>query len=117
MQPIYVLLLCCSVGAAVVRADGAADNLPDKVRRVPPPGVAIPEADRTELQAGASALDQTISALRTELKGKARLLDLLPDVEIYQKAVQWALKYDEFFKTNEVKTARTLLQQGMERAQ
>jgi len=116
MQPIY-FLVSCLVGTSLAHADGPADNVPDKVRRVPPPGISIPEADRTELQAGADELGRAISALRTELKGKLRLLELAPDVEIYHKAVQWALRYDEFFKTNEVKTARTLLQQGMERAQ
>jgi len=116
MQPIY-FLVSCLVGTSLAHADGPADNVPDKVRRVPPPGISIPEADRTELQAGADELGRAISALRIELKGKPRLLELAPDVEIYHKAVQWALRYDEFFKTNEVKTARTLLQQGMERAQ
>ena len=45
------------------------------------------------------------------------MLELVPDAEIYHKAVHWALVYDEFFKTNEVKTARALLAQGMERAE
>lgn len=107
------ILLC----AATIWADGPSDNLPDKVRRVPPPGVRISEADRAELQSGVAALGRTIESLRSDLKGKPALADLLPDVEIYHKAVSWALNYDEFFKTNEVKVARTLLQQGSERAQ
>src|SRR3989441_8438306 len=111
------LLLGTLLAISNLCADGPADNLPDKVRRVPPPGIKIPAADRTELEAGAAALGQSIQALRSELKSKPDLLELLPDVEIYHKAVHWALAYDEFFRSNEVKVARALLQQGMERAQ
>src|SRR5207253_870346 len=50
------------------------------------------------------------------LKGKPALLDLLPDVQVYHKAVDWALRYDEFFDVREFATARRLLQQGQERA-
>ncbi|HKS37494.1 MAG TPA: prolyl oligopeptidase family serine peptidase [Verrucomicrobiae bacterium] len=102
--------------ACFVSADGPTDNLPDKVRRVPPPGIKIPEADRTELEAGVAELGKDIESLTTELKSKRALLDLLPDVQIYHKAVDWALRYDEFYKTNEAQVARTLLDQGKERA-
>src|SRR5207248_10437 len=64
---------------------------------------------------GVAALGLKMESLRSELKAKPALLQLLPDVEIYRKAVHWALSYDEFFKSNEVKVARALLQQGLER--
>ena len=98
-------------------ADGPADNKFDAVRRVPPEGIQIAPAARTELQAGADALAKEIDSLRSALKGKAALLDLLPDVQIYHKAVDWALRHDEFYTTNEVATARDLLKRGGERAQ
>ena len=41
-------------------ADGPADNLAEKVRRVPPPGIAISDADRTELTEGAARLEKTL---------------------------------------------------------
>ena len=41
---------------------------------------------------------------------------LLPDIEIYYKAAQYALKYNEFFNQNEVRTAKALIQQGLDRA-
>ncbi|MEQ2007923.1 MAG: prolyl oligopeptidase family serine peptidase [Limisphaerales bacterium] len=97
-------------------ADGPADNKFDTVRRVPPEGIPIAPAARTELQAGADALAKDIEALRTLLKAKPALLDLLPDVQIYHKAVDWALRHDEFYTTNEVATARDLLKRGGERA-
>src|ERR1051325_2014979 len=98
-------------------ADGPADNLSDKVRPVPPPGIRISDTDRGELGEGVAQLAREIEGLRGEFRNKPRLLELLPDVQIYHKAVQWALEYNEFFKTNEVGVARALLKQGMERAQ
>ena len=100
--------------AMPVLADGPSDNLPDKVRRIPPPGIRIADADRAELEAAAADLGKDVESLRGDLKGALR--DLLPDVQIYHKAVDWALRYDEFYKSNEVQVARTLLQQGKERA-
>lgn len=98
-------------------ADGPSDNLAEKVRRVPPPGIKISDTDRAELTESVAKLGKEIDALRADLKSKPALLDLLPDVEIYHKAVDWALRYDEFFKTNETRSARALLALGAERAQ
>src|SRR5439155_24136118 len=91
--------------------------LPDKVRPIPPPGIEVPAADRDELQAGISELGRQIEALRTELKGKPDLLDLLPDVQIYHNAARYALTYNEFFNAREIPVAKQLLKQGVERAQ
>ena len=82
-----------------------------KPTRVPPPGLAITEKDRTELRAGTDALAKEIAALRSSKRS-----DLLPDVEIFHKAVDWALRYDEFYRSNEVGLARSLLKTGLERA-
>ncbi len=99
-----------------VRADGPGDNLPDKVRRIPPPGIAVGDEDRAALQAGLDQLAKEIDALRAALKGKTALLDLLPDVQIYHKAVLFALKYQEFHNAKEIPVARNLLKQGLDRA-
>jgi hypothetical protein len=50
------------------------------------------------------------------LAKKPTLLELLPDVEIFHKAVDWALRFDEFFKAQEFQTAKTLLDEGVARA-
>ena len=99
-----------------VLADGPADNVPDKVRRVPPAGIAIQASDRTALETGVAELGREVDSLRAALKNKPALLDLLPDVQIYHNAVRYALAYDEFYKTNDSQVARALLRQGMERA-
>lgn len=100
-----------------VRGDGPKDNLPDKVRPIPPQGIAVPAEDRAALEAGIQQLGQEIAGLRTALKGKPALLALLPDVQIYHNAVRYALQHDEFFKPAEIANARNLLKQGLERAQ
>lgn len=80
---------------------------------VPPKGVAIPEADRAELEKGAAELGKLVESLRTRGGTTAALL---PDVQIFHKAVDWALRYDEFLDVKQVAVARTLLAEGMTRA-
>jgi len=79
-------------------------------KQIPPPGVQIPPADRAELEAGVKHLGAEIDAL------KSKHADLLPDVQIYHKAVDWALRYDEFFNVKEVGAAKELLKTGLDRA-
>jgi pimeloyl-ACP methyl ester carboxylesterase len=117
MNPCSLVLVGCVVLFRSAVADGPADNLPDKVRPVPPPGIKISESDRAELTAGVARLGSEMDALCSELQGRPALLDLLPDVEIFRKAVWWALEYDEFFKTNEPAVARNLLKLGAGRVQ
>src|SRR5579871_4134047 len=90
-------LLCLSV--AVLRADGPKDNVPQQVRRIPPPGVPVPEADRTAIEADLKALEAKLEPIRALARGKQpALLAPLRDIEVYHKAATWALKYDEVFK-------------------
>ena len=86
------------------------------VKPIPPPGVPVPDADRATLSAGVETLTKEIDALRIQLKGKPELLALLPDVIIFQKAVDWALRYDEFFTPNLIASAKQELELGMQRA-
>ncbi len=111
-----IVIFALTFTVAALRAAGPADNKADKVSPVPPPGVAIPAAAREELQTGVDALDKEIDDLRTTLKDKPALLDLLPDVQIYYNAVRYALKYNEFYNVNQVGTAKAFLKQGQERA-
>jgi hypothetical protein len=78
------------------------------IKSVPPAGIEISAADRSELQAGLDHLRASTAKLHAN--------PLLPDVLIYQEAVRYALQYNEFFKADEVAKARALLQQGEERA-
>lgn len=97
-------------------ATAAQQNNPAAVKPVPPPGIAVPDPDRAELEAGIAALGKEIDGLRETLKKQPALLALLPDVQIFHNAARYALQYNEFFKPEEIATARRQLKQGMERA-
>jgi len=116
MKKLCLCALLCASFALPVHADGPKDNVIDNVRRIPPPGVPVPEADRQELEQGLAALGREIDALNKALKSKPALLELLPDIEIYHKAVRYALTYEEFFKPDEIRVGKELLKQGRERA-
>jgi len=108
-----LMLLVCSIAAS---ADGVADNQPDNVRRVPPPGITIAEPVRAELQTGVDALGKKIDALRTDFAAMPNKTDLIPDVEIFYNAVRYALKYNEFYNERELGVARNMLVLGNDRA-
>jgi len=87
-----------------------------EVKPIPPPGVAVSEAERAALTAGVTALGKEIEALRGLLKDRPALLALLPDVMIFHKAADWALRYDEFFDPKQIEAAKKQLALGMQRA-
>ena len=110
------LAACLVLPLLLARADGPADNLAEKVRPIPPPGLTLSPADRQELEKEAEKFGQELASLRQIVAGKPSLKEYLPDVEIFHKAVDWALRYNEFFKTNEIEAARQLLKAGNQRA-
>jgi dienelactone hydrolase len=85
-------------------------------KQVPPPGIEVPEAERAELTAGAAALAKEIASLQGRLRIDPAAASLLPDVEIFHKAVDWALRYNEFFKKDQFAQAKALLAEGSARA-
>jgi hypothetical protein len=95
LLPLAMLPLACAVAQT-------------NIKSVPPTGIELAASDRTELQAG---LDHLRAATAKLAKNP-----LLPDVLIYQEAVRYALRYNEFFKEDEVAKARLLLQHGEQRA-
>jgi dienelactone hydrolase len=99
-----------------VHADGPKDNQPEKVRQIPPKGVAIKPNERMQLEQKVDRLGQSIEDLRGKFRDRPDLLDLLPDIEIYHKAVDWALRYHEFFHEREIAVADSLVQEGFNRA-
>ena len=103
------MLLLVSLLIAL-RADAAAP-----AATAPPAGLRISQSDRAELEKGVAQLGRVIEALRAQTRGTAEER-LLPDVQIYHKAVDWPLRYNEFLRTNETALAGTLLKQGLERA-
>lgn len=112
-----VLRFTCAltVGVAAL-ADGPADNQADRVRRVPPAGITIPDDIRRELVDGAARLNADLELARSSLTDKdAARRSLLPDIAIFQKAVDWAVRHGEIFRTNEIQAARVALQTAQDR--
>jgi hypothetical protein len=102
-------LAALAVAAALsVAADGPKDNVADNVRPVPPKGIDLPPADAAEIGRGLAELQELIKAI-----GKH---ELLPDVEVYEKAVRWAVEYKEIFNVKEIPTVKNVLKTGLARA-
>ncbi len=97
------------------RCDGPADNVPDKVRPVPPPGVEIAAKDRAELEKELAALDAQIREFQK--LPDPETVRTLPDVQIFSKALHVALEQDEFFAKGDVDKAKKLLAEGRKRAE
>ncbi|HAW26577.1 MAG TPA: hypothetical protein DCY03_00440, partial [Planctomycetaceae bacterium] len=107
-------LICLTLLPSLTKADGPKDNIPDQVRRIPGLGVEVPAAQRQQLEQGLAKLKASLDQLK---KNKdARIKALIPDVEIYHRAVRCALAYQEFFHEREIGTGLNLLKQGQERA-
>ncbi len=107
------LATLAALGLGIVAvADGADDNVPEKVRPVPPPGVSVPASDRAVLEQGLSELGTSLSSLKSD----AKAAPFLADVQIYHNAVRYALQYGEFFAPADIQKAKTLLQTGKDRA-
>ena len=110
-----VFALSAIVSPALLMADGPADNIPEKVRKIPALGVEVPELQKQQLQQGLAKLQAALDKLK---KSKdSRIQSLIPDVEIYHRAVRCALEYQEFFHEREIGKGLELLKQGQERAE
>lgn len=98
-----------------VWADGPADNIPAQVRVIPPEGIEVPAEDAAELSQGLERLDDLINKLK--MRRDARTPQLLPDVEIFSRAIHEALKYREFYKPQDIAAAKQTLTEGLNRAE
>ena len=106
------LLLAAVVCAVPAAADGPKDNVPDKVRPVPPVGNDLPPEVVAELRAGLKELQDLLKGLEKH--------ELFPDVAVYEKAVRWALDYKEVYdgkKDAAGAAVKAVLKSGLERAQ
>ena len=112
-------LLLLALFAAAALADGPKDNIPAAVRPIPPTdkAVALPEADKVSLDKELTELRVAIDAAAKAQAKNPRLEELLADIEIYHKAVDWAGRYNEYFNKGEFKTAHDLVAEGKGRAE
>jgi len=91
MRILCVLFFVLSLGSITMAQD--AKPLPPikPIERVlPPKGVTIAKEEREKLEARLLTVTKAIAAAKLDAQ-------LKPDVEIYTKAVRWALDFDEFY--------------------
>ena len=104
-------LLALLLPAALVATLRAED-----VRPIPPPGIEVPAADRAEIEAGVKKLGEEIAKLRELAKQNPQIDRELPNVEIFLKSPDWALRYGEIFETKHIAIAKDHILQGFDRA-
>jgi hypothetical protein len=111
-------MLCTMAFVAIlvrpVLADGPKDNQVDGVRQIPPPGIEVPAEVRTSLTDGAAALKEKVAKIQSGKDETAK--SLVPDVEIFWRAVDGTLRFNEFGDPKEFDVARKLLAEGNARA-
>ncbi|MGF7078703.1 hypothetical protein [Mucilaginibacter sp. UYCu711] len=104
---LFVFTVCC---APVFAQQGIVPA----IKRIPPEGVQVADNDRDELGANLLALGKEIDNLKQ--KKDPFITNLLPDVQIYYKAVDYAIRYQEFFSQKDVAAGKKILQEGLARA-
>lgn len=85
---------------------------PSEIKRIPPPGIEVPATDREEIEAGLKELAAEIA----KLKANPKLAGEIPNVEIFFKSADWALRYNEIFDAKQIPIAKEHIQQGLARA-
>lgn len=116
MRVFPVGLSCLVIVVSSVFGDGPKDNVAVEVRPIPPLGIEVPAEERAALEKGLAELKALMLAAEKAQAKHPRLADLMPDLEVYWKAVDWALRYREVHKPAELKAAHELLAEGKERA-
>lgn len=111
MKP-YLAFILLAISCLTLSADGPKDNIAEDVRPIPPVGLEIPDEVRESLEAGLQELGDKVRSLK-EKKGLERLI---PDVEIYHKAVRYILEGQQFYRKQDFGMAGRLLKQGSTRA-
>lgn len=112
----YLPLAASLLVALTVLADGPQDNIPDKVRPIPPQGIAVPSETQSSLLDEANKLDaDLLPVVRALREKKSSLADLGDDVAITSHAVRVALTHNEIFDAKELKSAEAILKMGRER--
>lgn len=115
MQRLILAWTCVlTLGVMGARADGLADNQVATVRVIPPPGIQLTAEQEQELSEAAAALEKHIAELAATRD--PLIVKYLPDVEIFARAVQLALRDRGFYEPADFDRAKELLAEGEKRA-
>ncbi|MES2376931.1 MAG: hypothetical protein V4553_10150 [Bacteroidota bacterium] len=110
MNRFLIFLFVFAVFCAPVFAQQSAPT----IKRIPPEGVQVSDNDRDELGANLLALGKAIDGLKQ--RKDPFITNLLPDVQIYYKAIDYAIKYQEFFSQKDAAAGKKILLEGLARA-
>ncbi len=114
----WMLSCTCLVASLLLggqlRADGPDDNLVERVRPVPPPGIELTQETRESLRTELAELEGEINGLIQ--RNDPFCNEYLPDVQVFASAVRMALDHNGFYDEDDVARARQLLFDGKSRA-
>ena len=118
MRSLIAAVLCASVAALVAVSEpnfGTAQDKKDdkKAKQKVDPKTFIPD-DATKKQIAAKT--EELRKAVAELKAKKTADDVLIEVEIYLKAAENIVRFEEWLHKDSVKWAQTTLDKGLERA-
>lgn len=98
----FVVILALSTFASAVRSE----EWKPIARRLPPVGQALKADQRKELDDALRGLSNRLRQLRSNTSNT----EFTADIEIYEKALKFALRFDEFYKDGDFKKAQDLIQ-------
>ena len=109
MMMVTTILCLALAGIGSCLADGPADNQPDQVRPVPPPGLLLPAETAEQLSTRAQAIDEQLAGL-PELDPQSQAL-----ISVFPRAVRMTLKTQMFYNEQQIKQAGILLDEAHRR--
>jgi len=92
-------------------AAASADDWKPIPRRLPPEGHALTAEQRKELEDALRGMDFRMRRLRSD----SNCQKFGPDIDIYEKALRFALRFDEFYKDGDFKKAQDLVEWARQR--
>ena len=111
--PAFVAILgIFSISSAFT--DGVRDNIPAKVRPVPRIGIELTDSQKADFAKRMTEFKGLLDKLKA--KKDRRTQRLLPDVEIFYRAVRTNIDHRELFSKRDVFKAAVLTNEGRSRA-
>ena len=78
--------------------------IPAIERRLPPAGIEVPAGELAELRDALEGLTARLDRFRASARGRGSG-DLIADVDVFRKAVRFALMFNEFYQPNHTRRA------------
>lgn len=107
-------LSLCVLGLLLPRLLGAAEPWPQIPRALPPQGIELSADDHRQLTEELTRVQRRRDKLGKS-QASSEIAGLLVDIDIYLKAVRFALEESEFYRIQDVSVAHNLLKTAGER--